>query len=95
MSNKTSDEGTLIKILHESVKDLKRSVEGNCNNITKIVSDVSYIKQEMRRINKNLEEDYVRMDEYEPVRKLVFGATGIILVAVLTAVVGLVVIQVK
>lgn len=58
-----------------------------------IANDISYIKRDVADIKTNVEHGYVTKDEFEPVRKLVYGLVGIILVAVVGALVGLVVMR--
>lgn len=41
------------------------------------------------------EAKHVRRDEFEPIQKIVYGMVGLILVAFLTAVIGLVVVRLK
>ena len=61
--------------------------------IAVIARDIKYIKNEMGEIRAVLHEGYVTQDEFEPVRRLVYGGVAVVLVAVLTAVLGLVIIS--
>jgi len=56
-----------------------------------LTTDVEYIKSSVQRIEILLEKDYVKKSDFEPVKKIVYGMVGIILTAVLLAVIYLVV----
>lgn len=58
-----------------------------------IAKDIEYIKDSIKVINRKLDKDYVTKMEFEPVKRIVYGMVGIILVAVLSGVVGMVVMQ--
>jgi ABC-type phosphate transport system permease subunit len=47
----------------------------------------------MRTIKENLERDYVTQDQFEPIKKVVYGLVSIILVSVVMALIALVVIK--
>ena len=56
-----------------------------------IANDVTHIKDTLDNLSKRLEEKYVTKSRYEPVEKIVFGMVGLILTAVIGAVIALVV----
>lgn len=56
-----------------------------------IANDISYLKDDVREIKTQITSNYVTKDQFEPVRRLVYGTVGIILTAVIVAVVALVV----
>lgn len=60
-------------------------------SVAVILSKVSRIESDIDKINNKLESSYVTQDEFEPVKKLVFGMVSIILVAVIGAIVALVI----
>lgn len=51
------------------------------------------IEQEVSALKEKLEKDYVTAAEFAPVRKVVYGLVGSVLLAVIGAVVGLVITQ--
>lgn len=57
--------------------------------------DIQYIKVEVADIKKKLEGEYVTKTEFDPVKRIVFGLVGIVLTAVVGALVGLVLLQNK
>jgi hypothetical protein len=54
-------------------------------------NDIEYIKKDVTEIKERLEGQFVSKDEFEPVKKIVYGLVGIILVAVVGALIALVV----
>jgi hypothetical protein len=55
--------------------------------------DHKVILEQIKSINKKLDESFVTKDEFDPVRNVVYGLVGMLLVAVLGAIVKLVIIQ--
>ena len=51
---------------------------------------ISAIKESLRKIEERLEQYYVIKSEFTPVRTIVYGMVGIILVAVIGALIALV-----
>ena len=58
---------------------------------TLIKNDIEYIKVDIEDINIKLDSHYVTKEQFEPVRNIVYGMVGIILVAVIGALITLVV----
>ncbi len=56
-----------------------------------IATDISYIKQQINEIKQKLEGEYVTHDEFEPIKKVVYGLVSLILVAVVGALLGLII----
>ena len=56
-----------------------------------LTQDVNYIKISVTKIETMLKEDFVKKSEFEPIRKIVYGMVGIILTAVVLAVIALVI----
>ena len=62
-------------------------------SIEVISNDITYIRDDVKEIKDNLRSSYVSKDEFDPVKKIVYGLVGLILVAVMGAVLGLVIIK--
>lgn len=56
-----------------------------------MANDIVYIRQTMKDVSDKLEKDYVTRDEFEPVRNVVYGMVGLILVGFLMAVIALII----
>jgi len=56
-----------------------------------IQTDLTYIKEKMTAIDNKVSSGYVTKEEFEPIKKIVYGVVSLILVAVVGAVVALVV----
>ena len=62
-------------------------------SIEVISNDITYIRDDVKEIKDNLRSSYVSKDEFDPVKKIVYGLVGLILVSVMGAVLGLVIIK--
>jgi len=69
--------------------------KGNGTTLALISKDVDYIKRDVMEIKAKLEADYVTREEYEPIKKIVYGMVSIILTAVFVALVGLVIVKLR
>lgn len=56
-----------------------------------ISNDLTYIKEKMNAIDTKVSNNYVSKEEFEPIKKIVYGVVSLILVAVVGALVALVV----
>jgi len=65
----------------------------NDSEIVAIKKDISYLVRKVDKIDASLESKYITKLEFDPIKKLVYGTVGIILVAVMTALVRLVLMQ--
>lgn len=72
---------------------LRKNNMASASSIDVIANDITYIKRDVADIKSKLEADYVTLDQFEPIRNVVYGMVGIILTGVIGAVVALVVRQ--
>lgn len=56
-----------------------------------IQNDLTYIKEKMNAIDTKVSQGYVSKEEFEPVKKIVYGLVSLVLIAVVGALVALVV----
>lgn len=56
-----------------------------------IQNDVTYIKEKMNAIDSKVSSGYVTKEEFEPIKRIVYGVVSLILVAVMGALVALVI----
>ena len=56
-----------------------------------IQNDLTYIKEKMNAIDTKVSSGYVSKEEFEPVKKIVYGLVTLVLIAVVGALVALVV----
>lgn len=56
-----------------------------------VQNDVTYIKEKLKIIDAKMDNHYVTKEEFEPIKKIVYGLVSLILVAVVGALVALVV----
>jgi hypothetical protein len=55
-----------------------------------IQNDISYIKSDIKEIKDSVVTGYVTKDQFEPVKRIVYGLVGLILTSVVVAIVTLV-----
>lgn len=65
--------------------------QGDQTDIAVVKSQLSDIKDDIRDIKLKLENDYVTQQEFEPVKKLVYGLVALTLTAVVGGLLALVV----
>lgn len=65
-------------------------VNGLTTSVAVILSKVEYIESEVKDIRQKMEKDYVTQQEFEPVKRIVYGLASVILLAVAGAIVALV-----
>lgn len=56
-----------------------------------IQTDLTYIKEKLNAVDTKVSTHYVSKEEFEPIKKIVYGVVSLILVAVVGALVALVV----
>lgn len=54
-------------------------------------TDITYIKEKLNGIDNKVSSHYVSKEEFEPIKKIVYGLVSLILIAVVGGVVGLVI----
>lgn len=59
--------------------------------IALIQQDISYMKDKLDNVDKKISIHYVSREEFEPIKKIVYGMVGLVLVAVVGALISLVV----
>jgi hypothetical protein len=61
--------------------------------ITGLCKDIQYIKEKVTGIEVKLERDYITKEEFDPIKKVVYGLVGLILTGVVGALIGLVIVK--
>jgi hypothetical protein len=56
-----------------------------------IQNDLTYIKEKLNAVDNKVSSHYVSKEEFEPIKKIVYGVVSLILIAVVGALVALVV----
>ena len=75
-----------IKQLNALSKKLDNLSQENAVNDAKIQKDIEYLTREVAKLTKQVETNFVSKAEFEPIKKLVYGVVGLILTAVVVAV---------
>jgi thiosulfate reductase cytochrome b subunit len=70
--------------------------QDNQKELSKISGHVGILNQEMSDVKneiQNFKQHYVKREEFSPIQKIVYTAVGVVLMAVLTALISLVVLK--
>jgi hypothetical protein len=66
-----------------------RSSAASRSDLKIMANDIAYMRQDVLDIKSNLNNTYVTKDQFDPVKKLVYGMTSLILTAVIVAIMTL------
>lgn len=55
-----------------------------------LINDMTYLKEKLSSVDNKVSSNYVSKEEFAPVRNIVFGLVGLILVAVVGALISLI-----
>jgi hypothetical protein len=53
--------------------------------------DIQYIREKITEINTKLEQRYITREEFEPIKKIVYGVVGIMLTGMVVALIALII----
>jgi hypothetical protein len=53
--------------------------------------DLQYIKEDLRDIKERLDNKYVTVEAFDPIRRLVYGVVALMLTAIVVAVMALII----
>jgi hypothetical protein len=83
----TTEPERLLNDLERRIDQLKHKVEIQGINIS---NDIANIKQDIKELRSS-DTGFITQERYAPVERLVYGFVGLVLVAVLMAIIALVV----
>ena len=94
----TQEHNATVKALSESLRDVFGELEDSkrlidVTRIPLICKSIIDTNTKINEINNKLDTKFVTVEAFLPVQKLVYGLVGIILLAVVGALVGLVVMR--
>ena len=64
----------------------QRQQQQDQSDIRVIANDIGYIKLDMQDVKKALSSNYVTVDQFDPIKRLVYGTVGLILSSFVVAV---------
>ena len=70
-----------------------KEINGLTTSLAVILNEVGFIKCEIREIKDKLEAHYVTQDQFEPIKRIVYGLVSVILLSVVGAILALVIKQ--
>lgn len=59
--------------------------KGEHTQIALMAQDIGYIKENVKELRNELEGKYVTQDQFEPIKRIVYGLVGAVLLAVISA----------
>jgi hypothetical protein len=65
--------------------------EKNEVNIALIAKDIEYIKGDVKEIKDKMEKNYITREEFDPIKKIVYGIVTLVLSGVVVAILALVI----
>ena len=77
----------------EHIDQIANAIKGileNTINTAVIANDIGYIKDDLKEIKNSLDSCYLTKNEFEPVKKLVYGLVAVTMVAVIGALLALI-----
>jgi hypothetical protein len=74
----------------ESAKNANEIVKSSSGGLAVLQNDLNHIQADVKEIKEKMESHFITKEEFDPVKKIVYGLVGIILVAVIGALVALV-----
>jgi hypothetical protein len=72
---------------------MKQTETDRLIQLTGLCKDIAYIKEKIIVIEEKLEQNYVTQDEFDPIKKIVYGLVALILTGVVGALLGLVILK--
>jgi len=70
---------------------MTKNLEANSISFALIKQDITYIKDNVRDIKVKLEGQYVTREQFDPIKRIVYGMVGLVLTAVAVGVLNLVI----
>lgn len=64
---------------------------GDAVNLAVMANDLTYVRKAVDDLNEKVDHNYVTKEEFRPVKQLVYGLVGLILMGVVGAILSLVV----
>jgi thiosulfate reductase cytochrome b subunit len=65
----------------------------NTQNIDVIATQIEYIADDVKEIKEKLNKDFVTVDQFNPIQRLVYGIVSLVLVSVFGALISLVIMK--
>ena len=59
-------------------------------SVALMVNDMGYIKEDIKEIKEIMNSRYVSKEEFDPIKKIVYGVVGLLLTSIVVALVALV-----
>lgn len=87
-----TQEEKIKKVAKEAAKELLDVATVAASTLATATSlDISYIKKDINEIKVMLDNKYVLLSDFKPIKQLVYGFVGMMLIAVVGAIIALVI----
>ena len=77
-----------ISRIENAIKRLELVVEGRLTGVEK---DIDYLKEEVSQLRLSLKDNHVRREEFEPIKKIVYGVVSVLMMGVVGALLAIVI----
>lgn len=79
-----------LNTLEGKIAETSRLIQLDSNNTALVAKDVEYLKRDVAEMKSDLKGKFVTTDQFEPVKKIVYGLVALILTGVVVAILGLI-----
>ena len=79
---------TDINKIEKAIQKLEITIEGR---LTAVEKDVEYLRDELKEMKDSMRDHHVRREEFEPIKKIVYGLVSVLLMGVVGALLALVI----
>lgn len=93
MSDAASAAQKLVAEAAVKAASILEEAAGHAINMKVMANDLGYVRKDISDIKVKLESHYITKSEFAPVKAVVFGLVGIILIGVMGAIIALVIIK--
>lgn len=77
------------------IAEASRLIQEDVRNTALVAKDVEYLKRDVAEMKGDLKGKFVTQDQFEPIKKIVYGLVALILTAVIVALLGTIIIKLK
>lgn len=77
------------------IAEASRLIQEDVRNTALVAKDVEYLKRDVAEMKGDLKGKFVTQDQFEPIKKIVYGLVALILTAVVVALLGTIIIKLK
>ncbi len=89
--NQTKGEGWLLIDTNEDIRKDYVQINVLANEVKNLTTSISELKTEIKDMKTEFKECYITKTEFDPIKRIVYGVVGLLLVAIAGAIIKLVI----